>query len=207
MKKLALPINNEQGMTLIVAILILVAVTALGLTSINITTTEINLVGNDKFQKVGFYNGDSGVHGTPSVIAPLLNDEGPIAQAGSGDPDAAACLEYLNYISPANPSAEFEDMIFVHMGTAGCDANQLAYKDISFRACDVNADIDICPTEAKALSGGGTEFAANAEGLGVGGGAKGNYFRITSTGDGASASTTYNVFGTYRWTEEAGGLK
>ncbi|MCP4745162.1 MAG: hypothetical protein GY874_03325 [Desulfobacteraceae bacterium] len=49
------------------------------------------------------------------------------------------------------------------MGTAGCDANQLAYKDISFRACDVNAGIDICPTEAKALSGGGTEFAAKLQ--------------------------------------------
>ena len=68
-------LNSQEGATLIIVMLVLVAVTAIGITSLNISTIEVNLAGNDKWQKMGFYNADPGLHGTPSVIAPNLNPE------------------------------------------------------------------------------------------------------------------------------------
>jgi hypothetical protein len=200
-------LTDQSGATLIIVVLVLVAVTAMGLTAITISTNEMNMAGNDKWQKVGFYNADSGVHGTPLVIAPVLDDN-PLVE--EGDPDALnneACLQYLpNEGSSADRQEKFRRMILRVVGPGGCDPNTPEEKDISFRACGVEADMDICPLGGRAISGSGVRFGASTEGLGVGAGGKGMFYRIASTGDGTGDST-YNVFSLYRWTEEGGGLK
>ncbi|MEJ2158825.1 MAG: pilus assembly PilX N-terminal domain-containing protein [Desulfobacteraceae bacterium] len=95
MKDLKHTMNNEDGATLIIVMLVLVAVTALGITAMNISTTEVNLAGNDKWQKMGFYNADPGFHGTPSVIYPNLNPEteAPVAPADPNNAADEGCLE------------------------------------------------------------------------------------------------------------------
>lgn len=191
---------NDRGATLIIVMLVLVAVTALGLSAMNISTTEVNLAGNDKWQKTGFYNADPGVHGSPTVISPNLNPEqdAPVAPAADDDPNG--CLAYLNENADPNEFKQIVYMSKLQPNDPICQSN-----DISFRKCNIDVDIDVCPQGSVALSGGGVEFMSRAEGLGASG-SEGKLFLITGSGDGAGNST-YRVQGHYRWVEAAGGLK
>ena len=194
-------INNQDGATLIIVMLVLVVVTALGVTAMNISTTEVNLAGNDKWQKVGFYNADPGLHGSPSVIYPCLNPETetPVVAADPNDANDEGCLQYIN----GNTAADFFEILYE--AKRDPEPNTVATKDISFRNCNIDADIDITPRGSQMLSGGGAEFASRAEGTGVSG-SEAKIYRITSTGDGASNSTL-TVRGHYRWVEIGGGLR
>lgn len=203
MQQLKQTIISQDGATLIVVMLVLLAVTALGLTAVNISNTEINLAGNDKWQKIGFYNGDAGLHGTPPTIYVNLNPETdqPLLPADPNDPNDERCLEYINYVGDG-PSEFYE---LVYSGKQDPEEITYATKDISFRACDIEADMDICPMGSKQLSGGGVEFASRSEGVGASS-SEAKVYLITSTGDGSSNSA-YTVRGHYRWVEYGGGLK
>jgi Tfp pilus assembly protein PilX len=201
-------VNSQEGATLIIVLLVLVSLTALAITAMNISTTEINLAGNDKWQKTGLYNGDGGLHGTPSIIYPNLNPDtdaplpaAPLA-AANADPNTVTdqgCLEYINGMTPA----DFYTLVYAKKEDPEADTK--ANKDISFRNCGIAADIDICPRGSQQLSGGGVEFASRSEGTGISG-SEAKVYRITSTGDGSNNST-YTVRGHYRWVETGGGLR
>jgi Tfp pilus assembly protein PilX len=201
MQALKRKLKSQEGATLIIVMLVLTAVTAIGIVAMNISTTEVNLAGNDKWQKTGFYNGDPGLHGAPAVIYPNLNPEteAPLAPADPNDANDQGCLEYLNGITPT----DFYNLLL--KGKSDPEDNVPASKDISFRNCDIEADIDICPRGSRQLSGGGVEFASRSEGTGVSG-SEAKIYRITSTGDGSNNST-YTVRGHYRWVETGGGLR
>jgi Tfp pilus assembly protein PilX len=199
-------IADQTGATLIIVVLVLLAVTALGLTAITISTNDLNMAGNDKWQRTGFYNADSGLHGTPLVIAPVFDNNPLVPEGDPGNPANTACLQYLDS-SNGTKFETFSKKMLNIVGAGGCDQNLKTTKDIAFRACGIQADMDICPLGARESSGSGVRFGASTEGLGSGAGGKGMYFRITATGDGSSVNSTYNVFGVYRWVEESGGLK
>ena len=201
MQSLKRTIHNQDGGTLIIVMVVLLAVTGIGLTAMNISTTEVNLAGNDKWQKMGFYNADPALHGTPSAIYPCLNleTEAPLPEANPGDPNDEGCLLYLNGTTPE----QFKDILYEAKREP--EANIQANKDITFRNCDIDADVDVTPRGSQMLSGGGVEFASRAEGTGASG-SEAKIYRITSTGDGASNSN-YTVRGHYRWVEVGGGLK
>jgi Tfp pilus assembly protein PilX len=205
MQALKQTINSQDGATLIIVMLVLVAVTAVGITAMNISTTEVQLAGNDKWQKTGLYNADPGLHGTPSVIYPNLNPEtmAPLPAANPDDPNDEGCLEYINDLTPAG----FQDILYSAKAAplSLSDIHNTDFKDISFRACNIDADIDVTPRGSRHLSGGGAEFASRSEGTGVSG-SEAKFYMITSTGDGAGNSS-YTVRGHYRWTELGGGLK
>jgi len=201
MRKLNHNMNNQNGSTLIIVMLVLVAVTAVGLTALNISNTEMNMAGNDKWQKSGFYNGDPGAHGAPPVIYANLNPEteAPLPGNNPGNPGDQSCLQYINGFTPAN----FYNLVY--SAETPVQPNTYANKDISLRACNILADIDITPRGSQALSGGGVEFASRSEGTGISG-SEAKLYRIISTGDGA-ANSTYTVNAHYRWVEIGGGLR
>jgi Tfp pilus assembly protein PilX len=201
MQSLRHTINSQEGATLIIVMLVLVAVTAMAIAAMNIGTTEVDLAGNDKWQKMGFYNADPGLHGAPSVIYPNLNPEtdAPLAAADPNDATDQGCLEYINGIT----AGDFHNLLYSATQVPAADLK--VNKDFSFRNCGIAADIDICPRGSQQLSGGGVEFASRSEGTGVAG-SEARLYRITSAGDG-SGNTTYTVRGHYRWVETGGGLR
>lgn len=182
--------------------LVLIAVTALGLAAMNISNTEVNLAGNDKWQKMGFYNADPGIHGTPPVIYPNLNPDvdAPLQPAPSspGDP---GCLEYINF--SADGPKEFYALMY--MGKLDLDDPKCKTTDISYHKCGIDTQISVCPRGSVQLSGGGVEFASRTEGIGASG-SEAKLYLMTSKGEGANNSE-YTVRGHYRWVDAAGGLK
>jgi Tfp pilus assembly protein PilX len=201
MQSLKQTVTSQDGSTLIIVMLVLIALMALGITSINISTTEINLAGNDKWQKTGLYNADPGLSGAAVIIYPNLNldTDAPVAPADPNDASDEGCLEYINGITPM----DFHNLLYSEKQDP--EGDEKKYKDISFRNCGIDADIDVCPRGSIEIPGGAVEFASSAEGVGVSGG-RAKLYRITSTGDGGSNST-YTVRGHYRWVETGGGLR
>ncbi len=55
------PIENENGAILIIALLMLIVVTLLGIAATDSTNIELQISGNEKVYKQAFYNADSGV--------------------------------------------------------------------------------------------------------------------------------------------------
>lgn len=60
MNTIVFPVNNNEGSALIMALLILVVVTIIGVSSMNTSTIEIKIASNDRLYKTSFYAADGG---------------------------------------------------------------------------------------------------------------------------------------------------
>ncbi len=60
MKKIIQIANNDRGVVLIAAILILVILTLLGVTGINTSSTETSIAVNEQIYKMNFYSAEAG---------------------------------------------------------------------------------------------------------------------------------------------------
>jgi len=56
-----LPVKNEKGAVLVIAIMILAVLTVLGIAALDTTDTEIRISANDKVYKQAFYNAEAGL--------------------------------------------------------------------------------------------------------------------------------------------------
>ena len=178
---------NQRGSALVVAILILAILTLIGISVTNTTRIETIIAGNEKFQKVAFYNADSGVHVTPKLISYCV-DNGE-AQQG---------LTHINYLDDSgNPdaSSDARDKFFQElMGFAAYDA----VSDTSFAQDGHDVAVDIKRSGQQSLAGGGVEFASGAEGIGVGSaGGVALLYTLDSFGEGPAAAES-EIVGVYR---------
>jgi hypothetical protein len=171
--------SGEQGSVLIVALVILVLLTIIGISATTTTDIETQIAGNEKFQKIAFYSADSGIPSTAKLISIVMDAQ--------DEPDLGSAIEYkgiegalLNQIMGYE---EYDD------GTP----------DVTFSLGSNHADADVERTRTEPLAGGGVEFAAGAEGVGAGtaGGGVAIFYNIDSTGSGPSNSQS-NIVADYR---------
>jgi Tfp pilus assembly protein PilX len=73
-------IKNDDGSVLIYALLILILLTIIGLSSIQTTNVELKISGNDKFYKIAFYACDAGIEAGRAALNDLKK-----ADSGSWD--------------------------------------------------------------------------------------------------------------------------
>ena len=180
-------IENEEGSALIVALLCLVLLTLIGIGATNTTTTDIQIAANEKFHKVAFYHADSGVYTSPKLITEAI-DQGtnPTTHGTSGN---AINITYLDTGS-ASTSSFFDEI----MGYQTDDSD----KDIGFTLDSYSVQVDVQLDRVENLVGGGTEFAAGAEGAGVGStGGVAIYYDFDSLGSGPK-STESDILAEYR---------
>lgn len=60
--------NNEEGFVLIVALMIMVVLTIIGIAATFNTTTEVQIAGNDRIHKETFYDADGGTEFSAEVL-------------------------------------------------------------------------------------------------------------------------------------------
>jgi hypothetical protein len=188
MKSFARQLRNEEGSVIVVALMILVVLTIIGISATDTTKVELQIATNDKFHKIAFYNADAGVYATPKLISAHLDDT-----------TSLIVIPGVNYLPIGDPS-NFDRQI------KGFDPYDGGAKDIRIVLGTNNweeAEVDVQktggPLGGSHRRGGGAEFASGAEGLGGGGSAGGGvdlYFRIDSRGDGPVNSTS-NVRAVY----------
>jgi hypothetical protein len=170
--------SSEQGSVLVVALVILVLLTIIGISATTTTNIETQIAGNEKSQKIAFYSADSGIPSTAKLISIIMD-----AQA---EPDLGAAIEYQG------DEGVLLDQI---MGYEAYDDGL----DVRFLLGATWAETDIERTRTEPLAGGGVEFAAGAEGVGAGtaGGGVAIFYDIDSRGVGPSNSQS-NIVADYR---------
>jgi hypothetical protein len=177
------PAHGEDGSVLIVALLIMVLLTVVGLSVTRTTDIDIQIAKNDQFHKTAFFNADSGVYTTPKLIS--------------------LCMDNSAEQNVANIS---------YLGTAGTFYREIMGYDVHDAASDIQfslgvfaVNVDVNRTGQQNLAGGGVEFASGAEGVGVGsGGGVAIFYDMDSLGNGPSNSES-NVGAVYRKVVGVGG--
>lgn len=165
-------IRDEKGSVLIVALLILVLLTIIGISATTNTEIDTRIAGNAKFHKMAFFNADSGIFPTAKLISQIVNDQ----SVPSG-------LSNITYLQDTD-GTKFLNQIL------GYDTYTNS-PDIKINLGSFDTEVDVDRTGSKNIVGGGTEFAAGAEGIGSGsGGGVAIYYTIDSKGSGPSNSSS-----------------
>jgi hypothetical protein len=167
---------DSTGSITVVALLILVVLTIIGVGATTTAEIELQIARNQKFNLIAFENADSGVYITPKLIS--------------------SCLEY-------NDDQSFTDVTYLgRPGTfyreiMGFDPHDSA-SDVRFAVTGSNVDVDVNRLGVQYITGGSIEFGSGSEGVGVGSpGGIAILYDINSLGDGPGSSRA-NVAGVYR---------
>lgn len=178
-------LREEEGSVLVVALLILVFLTLIGISATTTTKIEIQIAGNEKASKMAFYNADSGTYSTPKLIRSCVADNlQPV------DPE-------ITYLAAA---PAFYRQVW------GYDAYNNA-DDFQYTLGNYNVRVDVKRDRLEHLAGGMLEFGSGAEG--IGGGTSGGVaiiYAMDSKGQGPRASEA-EIIAEYRLVPGvAGGL-
>ena len=176
MEEFKRPLVEQNGSVLIIALLIMVLLTVVGLSVTRTTDIDIEIAKNDQYHKTAFFNADSGVYTTPKLIS-LCMENG-----------AEQNVPNISYVG--SPGTFYREIM-------GYDAHDAA-SDIQFNLGGFTVNVDVNRTGQQNLAGGGVEFASGAEGVGVGsGGGVAVFFDLDSQGNGPNGSLS-DVEATYR---------
>ena len=146
-------LRNEEGSMIVIALLVLVILTLIGASITSRTQVEIQISGNDSFHRMAFHLADSGTSAAPKVISTCL------------DAGLQENIDGVKYLKP-DGTEEINGTSFYRelMGYAPHDAAH----DLRFEVDPHTIDVDVRRIAQVNLAGRGSEFAAGAEGVGVG---------------------------------------
>jgi len=180
-KKLALRqlinrlISNERGMALIFALVLMLVATIIGSSATMTSQVDLKISGNTKVIRTSFYLAEGGIQLAPKVIGRIITDRALPALADTPllTYDTDNLLDkIMGYIEEDDPGTDTTDIV-MNQGTQG---------DVA---------LDLSRTRTEYLSGGGVEFAAGTEGVGVGGATNtAVHYNLASTGTVGTAPRT-----------------
>ena len=177
METLIRRVGNEDGSVLVVALLIMILLTLIGISATNTTNIELQISGNEKTHKIAFYRADSGIYCASKLISLCVDEGAPIEAPG------------INYLTDSNT---------FYRQIMGYDAYDGGVRDISIPMGTGSTEVDVERVGQKILAGGGAEFAGGAEGIGVGSsGGVAIFYSMDSFGRGPGNSIS-NVSAVYR---------
>lgn len=170
------PISDENGSMMVVALLVLVILTLVGITAATTAKVEVQIAGNQKFHKIAFHHADSGIYTVPKLITAAFD---------MGTEQSASGITYLG------STGTFYNEI---MGYDSYDAD----RDLRITIAGYDVDLDVNRLGTETLAGTGAEFASGAEGIGVGStGGVAVIYGLDSLGEGPSESLS-NIAAVYR---------
>lgn len=178
--------SDESGSVIIMAVLILITLTIMGIWASNTTVTEYQIASNDQFHKIAFTNADSGVYVSPKLISKAINESTP-------QNDTVMGLFGFAFENGTDENALYDQIL----GYANWDDG---ITDISManNVYNETIEVDIRRTRQQLVAGGGVEFASGAEGVGVGStGGVNIFYTLDSIGPGPRQSVA-NVRAEYR---------
>ncbi len=208
-KKTWIDPHNERGSIIVIVLLILCIVTVIGISSLDTTVIEQQVVSNDQNKKIATYNADGGVFLTTKIISRVLQDQEPVIT----DFDATKMIYVKGTADP--PAADAASLFFNEIMGYKDILNRDYYDidpDLRFTVYDstdprpnndplkrkFTIDADIRRITTRPLRGGGVEFATGYEGIGSGilGGAA-TYYAETVRGTGPRDSVN-EIYVEYR---------
>ncbi|PID40292.1 MAG: hypothetical protein CR984_03970 [Proteobacteria bacterium] len=148
--------NENGGVVIITAILVLVVLSILGISATDTTITEKHIAINDQRSKIAFFHADGAIFATIKLISHALDTPASADKIIPGSTDAPG----ITYLSGAtDPHEEFYDQI-AEFAVHDPD------KDIDFFVGNLDADSEVEFLDPAHTEGGGVEFLMEAEGIG-----------------------------------------
>src|SRR3989338_496284 len=200
-------VKNEQGVVLVIALMILALLSVFSLTAVLTTTTDLRISANYRILQSTFYNTEGSMDIAPGIIRRTisLKTDPPDILASQGIIDAntngisdtdedASVFSGLTTDGNANSTPDFVEAVMGYLTTSPPNFTIT----IDSKATTVAAS----RTGAIPLKGYSTGFAAGYEGGAMTG--RGIYFNMTGTGSGDRNSES-QIQLQYRCVERSGG--
>ncbi|MBN1276283.1 MAG: hypothetical protein JXA35_02240 [Deltaproteobacteria bacterium] len=186
--------KKEDGSVAVVTLLLLLALTLIGITAITNSTIDMQIAANDREYKTALHNADSGAFAVPKVISLAIDDkETPGDISGNAEEKRYDAFTYMDLGTDDNDGSNPT----FYRELAGFD-NHDDDPDIEFALNENNISVDIQRLGASQIGGGGAEFLSGYEGVGAGSsGGIGIRFLLDSFGT-AQRDTRSNVGVAYR---------
>jgi hypothetical protein len=95
-------LNNEEGFVLVIAMMVMVGLTALAVVTAKISSTNLNQAANDKFHKMNFFKTDADTELVSEMIEQNIEQRGfgsgapPLPYGNNGDIEVYTSSFYLN---------------------------------------------------------------------------------------------------------------
>ena len=189
-------VGNDRGVVLIFALVLMLVLTIIGSSATLTSQIDLKLSGNTKVIRTSFYVADGGIMLSPKVISRIITDrdlptpeQTPLITYDDWEKVAGDDPVLLKKIMGFSMDSDYQDAdentadIIVDQGTLGSMA------------------VDLTRVGTRYLSGGGVEFAAGTEGVGVGGAASAAIlYHLASMGTVGTApkTTTSEIVARYR---------
>ncbi len=183
---------NEKGSTLIMAIVVLAAISVMGVTMITLSTNEMDMATNEKVKQIALFNCDTCTVSINQLIQLIVDqsNQGGIG-VGAGLGSLAPGIDYAAADTGYSDEEEFARKILFGLNTDTCEdvwlsptaignavnaasgGNFLISSDPDVAVPELDSAADIIMSAAEGVSPGvgnaSEEFAAGNEGLGGGG--------------------------------------
>jgi len=114
-------LRNQRGNALVIALLMLVVLTLLGIAALTTSTVELQISGNDKVTRRAFYNADGGTETASELLEQNIEDRSWANNTDRGNVRVEIGLFYLN--QPSNtpdplPSDTNRDAFYARNATS-----------------------------------------------------------------------------------------
>jgi hypothetical protein len=188
------PLNNQSGIVLVGTILVLAAITVLGITLTKISSNEMYMATNEKCKEAARYSSESAAISSAKLIRLVsdLDQQGTIGVA-EGSPLAQG-IQYPPQAGSDSPQVEFYKKVI------GIDTSQTC-EDVNLTPAGLDTQTDIRSQGAESVAGSrANEFASGyTQGVGVGSTTGGTalYFIVASRG-GSCDNARHVVYTRYR---------
>ena len=158
-------ISNERGVVLIFALVLMLVLTIIGSSATMTSQVDLKISGNTKVIRTSFYVADGGIQMAPKILSRIITDR--TLPSASQTP----LITYDDYAKAGEDPVLLKKIMGFKMDSDYQSADA-STTDISVDQGTLgNMAVDITRTDTQYLSGGGVEFAAGTEGVGVGGAA------------------------------------
>ena len=187
--------GSDRGVALIFALVLLLVVSIIGSSATLTSQIDLKLSGNTKVIRTSFYVADGGIMLSPKVISEIITDR------ALPTPAQTPLVTYDDYVNGSDDPLLLKKIMGFSMDSD--------YQDEDENTADITVDqgtlgsmaVDLTRVSTRYLSGGGVEFAAGTEGVGVGSAASAAIiYSLDSMGTVGTApkTTSSNIVAQYR---------
>ncbi|NIQ90237.1 MAG: hypothetical protein GWN93_14880 [Deltaproteobacteria bacterium] len=158
-------VGNDRGVVLVFALVLMLVLTIIGSSATMTSQVDLKISGNTKVIRTSFYVADGGIMMTPKVISRIITDRALPSAAET------PLISYDDYAQAGEDPVLLKKIMGFAMDN-DYQTNDANTTDISMDQGTLGSmTINVTRAATHYLSGGGVEFAAGTEGVGVGGAA------------------------------------
>ncbi len=187
-------VGNDRGVVLIFALVLMLVLTIIGSSATLTSQIDLKLSGNTKVIRASFYVADGGIMLSPKVISRIITDRA-LPTRDLPPPEQTPLITYDDYAEGVEDPVLLKKIMGFTMDSAYKNADENTDDITVAQGTQGNMAVDLTRVSTRYLSGGGVEFAAGTEGVGVGGSASAAIvYELESSGTvGTAPRTTSSI--------------